>query len=106
MHSLSQPTKKQPSNIIQVRIVPAAFLAWIEYGLVDRNRDDPTAESKFQEIGEAYQVLSDSNLRAVYDKRGKKSAEARPEEGFTDPGQLFATLFGGERFFDWIGEIR
>ncbi|CAD6579819.1 MAG: hypothetical protein CYPHOPRED_001017 [Cyphobasidiales sp. Tagirdzhanova-0007] len=71
----------------------------------DRNRDDPTAESKFQEIGEAYQVLSDSNLRAVYDKRGKKSAEARPEEGFTDPGQLFATLFGGERFFDWIGEI-
>ena len=32
--------------------------------------------------------------------------QATPEEGFVDPGQLFAQLFGGERFFDWIGEIR
>merc|ERR1711939_1276813 len=73
----------------------------------DRNRDDPNAEAKFQEIGEAYQILSDSNLRAVYDRRGKKSSEAglTPEDGFEDPGALFAKLFGGERFMDWIGEI-
>lgn len=50
-------------------------------------------------------MLSDSNLRAVYDRHGKKSMQAQPEEGFTDPGQLFAQLFGGERFVDWIGEL-
>jgi len=71
----------------------------------DRNRDDPSAEAKFQEVGEAYQVISNSDLRAAYDRYGKKSMQATPEEGFVDPGQLFAQLFGGERFFDWIGEI-
>lgn len=71
----------------------------------DRNRDDPTAEKRFQEIGEAFQVLSDGNLRHIYDRKGKKTAEAHAEETFQDPGQLFATLFGGERFVDWIGEI-
>lgn len=71
----------------------------------DRNRDDPNAEAKFQEIGEAYQVIANSDLRAAYDRYGKKSLHATPEDGFVDPGQLFAQLFGGERFFDWIGEI-
>jgi curved DNA-binding protein CbpA len=71
----------------------------------DRNIGDPNAEQRFQEIGEAYQVLSDNNLRAVYDRQGKKTNQAQPEEGFTDPGQLFAQLFGGERFVDWIGEL-
>lgn len=71
----------------------------------DRNIGDPNAEQRFQEIGEAYQVLSDNNLRAVYDRQGKKANQAQPEEGFTDPGQLFAQLFGGERFVDWIGEL-
>ncbi|KAK9895424.1 DnaJ-domain-containing protein [Cystobasidium minutum MCA 4210] len=71
----------------------------------DRNIGDPNAEKRFQEIGEAYQVLSNNDLRAVYDRHGKKSNQAQPEEGFTDPGQLFAQLFGGERFVDWIGEL-
>lgn len=71
----------------------------------DRNIGNPDAEQRFQEIGEAYQVLSDNDLRAVYDRHGKKSNQAQPEEGFVDPGQLFAQLFGGERFVDWIGEL-
>ena len=72
----------------------------------DRNRDDPNAEQRFQEIGEAYQILSDSDLRGAYDRYGKKSDQSTPEAGFMDPGQLFAQLFGGERFYHWIGEIR
>ncbi|KAK4153345.1 X-domain of DnaJ-containing-domain-containing protein [Chaetomidium leptoderma] len=69
----------------------------------DKNPDDPTAHAKFQEIGEAYQVLSNEDLRKAYDKYGKESA--RPSEGFVDPAEFFTSIFGGEAFVDWIGEI-
>ncbi|KAL6859951.1 DnaJ-like protein [Amphichorda felina] len=69
----------------------------------DKNPNDPTAHEKFQAIGEAYQVLSDKDLRAAYDKFGKD--HAKPQEGFTDPAEFFTSIFGGEAFVDWIGEI-
>lgn len=69
----------------------------------DKNPDDPTAAAKFQEVGEAYQVLSDDTLRAKYDKYGKQ--ELIPQEGFEDPTEFFSMIFGGEAFKDWIGEL-
>ncbi|KAL5600949.1 hypothetical protein BROUX41_005783 [Berkeleyomyces rouxiae] len=69
----------------------------------DKNPNDPTASEKFQSIGEAYQVLSDPDLRKAYDKYGKDSA--KPQEGFVDPSEFFTSIFGGEAFLDWIGEI-
>ncbi|KAL2757026.1 hypothetical protein ACRALDRAFT_1041484 [Sodiomyces alcalophilus JCM 7366] len=69
----------------------------------DKNPNDPTAHEKFQEIGEAYQVLSDNDLRATYDKFGKDYA--KPSEGFVDPAEFFSSIFGGDAFIDWIGEI-
>ncbi|CAH0048310.1 unnamed protein product [Clonostachys solani] len=69
----------------------------------DKNPNDPTAHEKFQSIGEAYQVLSDKDLRAAYDKYGKD--HAKPQEGFADPAEFFSNIFGGEAFVDWIGEI-
>ncbi|KAF3810555.1 putative J domain-containing protein C3E7.11c [Colletotrichum gloeosporioides] len=69
----------------------------------DKNPNDPTAHEKFQEIGEAYQVLSDKDLRAAYDKYGKD--HAKPQEGFADPAEFFTSIFGGDAFVDWIGEI-
>ena len=36
----------------------------------DLNKDDPHAEEKFKEINEAYEVLNDSQKRAVYDRHG------------------------------------
>ncbi len=48
-------------------------------------------------------MLSDSELRKAYDKHGKESA--RPSEGFVDPAEFFTSIFGGESFMDWIGEI-
>lgn len=69
----------------------------------DKNPNDPTAHEKFQAIGEAYQVLSDTDLRKAYDKFGKD--HAKPQEGFADPAEFFTSIFGGEAFLDWIGEI-
>lgn len=70
---------------------------------LDKNPGDETAHEKFQEIGEAYQILSDPQLRAAYDKFGKDGA--KPQEGFADPAEFFGTIFGGEAFVDLIGEI-
>jgi curved DNA-binding protein CbpA len=69
----------------------------------DKNPGDETAHAKFQEIGEAYQVLSDDQLRANYDKHGKEGAV--PSSGFEDPSEFITMIFGGEAFVDWIGEI-
>lgn len=48
----------------------------------DANRDDPNAENKFKEINEAYEVLSDSEKRATYDRFGT----ATPGQGFPGAG--------------------
>lgn len=69
----------------------------------DKHPNDPDAAKKFQEVGEAYQVLSDERLRARYDEFGKD--EAIPEKGFEDPGDFFTAMFGGEAFHNWIGEL-
>ncbi|KFZ00250.1 hypothetical protein V500_01119 [Pseudogymnoascus sp. VKM F-4518 (FW-2643)] len=69
----------------------------------DKNPGDETAHAKFQAIGEAYQVLSNPDLRRSYDKFGKDHAQ--PSEGFTDPAEFFGTIFGGDAFVDLIGEI-
>ncbi|KAH9479423.1 putative J domain-containing protein C4H3.01 [Psilocybe cubensis] len=63
------------------------------------------AEEKFKEISKAYQVLSDPNLRAVYDKNGKKMVDKEGPINMDDAAGFFANVFGGERFHDYIGEI-
>lgn len=69
----------------------------------DKNPDDPQAAAKFQEVGHAYQVLSDEKLRERYDRFGIE--ESIPKEGFEDPAEFFSMIFGGEAFHDWIGEL-
>ena len=48
-------------------------------------------------------MLSDDSLRKAYDQHGKD--HAKPQDGFTDPAEFFSSIFGGEAFVDWIGEI-
>ncbi|KAB2571773.1 Heat shock protein DnaJ [Lasiodiplodia theobromae] len=69
----------------------------------DKNPGDESAHEKFQAIGEAYQVLSDKELRKQYDLHGKEGAV--PHSGFEDPAEFFGMIFGGEAFVEWIGEI-
>ncbi|EGN96674.1 hypothetical protein SERLA73DRAFT_184800 [Serpula lacrymans var. lacrymans S7.3] len=70
----------------------------------DKN-PSPDAEEKFKEISKAYQVLSDPNLRAVYDKNGRSMADKEGNVNMEDAAGFFANVFGGERFMEYIGEI-
>ncbi|KAI9510512.1 DnaJ-domain-containing protein [Russula earlei] len=67
----------------------------------DKN-PSPDAEEKFKQISEAYRVLSDSNLRAVYDKNGKNMVRDEDGSNVGDPAAFFANIFGGERFMDFV----
>jgi DnaJ-class molecular chaperone len=74
----------------------------------DRNKDDKTAEGKFKEVQEAYEVLSDDKKRAMYDQFGHTGGgyqQAGPGSGhpWTTTGggatvnmeDLFEELMGG-----------
>ncbi len=67
----------------------------------DRNPDNPEAEDKFKEASEAYQVLSDAQKKATYDRFGHDGLEGRGYHGFDDVGDIF-DLFGG-LFGDFFG---
>lgn len=64
----------------------------------DKNPGDKSAEDKFKEIGEAYDVLGDEEKRAAYDRHGHaafQGASAQGAGGFHDPFEVFREVFGG-----------
>ena len=69
----------------------------------DKNLEDPNAHDKFQKVGEAYQVLSNDEMRLKYDQQGKAALET---SSLVDPTSFFAMLFGSEPFEHLIGELR
>ena len=66
----------------------------------DRNPGDHAAEEKFKEASEAYQVLSDADKRAAYDRFGHAGVGAAGAGGFSgfngnvDLGDIFGDIFG------------
>jgi DnaJ family protein B protein 11 len=57
----------------------------------DKNKDDPDASRKFQDLGAAYEVLSNEEKRALYDKCGE---DCLKKEGMANPADHFASFFG------------
>ncbi|XP_017765742.1 PREDICTED: dnaJ homolog subfamily B member 11 [Eufriesea mexicana] len=66
----------------------------------DKNKDDPNASQKFQDLGAAYEVLSDNEKREIYDKCGeecfKKDGTMNNVEPFPSFFGDFGFHFGGE----------
>jgi molecular chaperone DnaJ len=72
----------------------------------DRNAGDASAEAKFKEAAEAYQVLSDAQKRATYDRFGHQGLRGggggggagpgfqNAEEIFSQFGDIFGDIFG------------
>lgn len=66
----------------------------------DKNPDDPSAEEKFKELGQAYEVLGDEDKRAAYDRYGHAAFTSGGgggggRGGFHDPMDIFSQVFGG-----------
>src|ERR1051325_8094200 len=65
----------------------------------DVNKHDPDAEEKFKEAAEAYEILSDPERRATYDRYGheglRSGGQAPNFDGFGNITDLFDAFFGG-----------
>ena len=80
------------------RTLKQAFRKLAQQYHPDVNREE-NAESRFKEINEAYQILSDPQKRAVYDRFGHSGLSGAGgfsdfSQGFGDLGSIFEEVFG------------
>ncbi|HYN53041.1 MAG TPA: molecular chaperone DnaJ, partial [Thermoleophilaceae bacterium] len=100
--------RRDPYEVIGVargadeREVKKAFRVLARELHPDVNRHDPEAEEKFKEAAEAYEILSDAERRATYDRYGFEGLDSRgfssATEGFGSFSDIFDAFFGGDPF--------
>ncbi|KAL4792963.1 hypothetical protein BDV19DRAFT_367382 [Aspergillus venezuelensis] len=61
----------------------------------DKNPNNPEAAETFKEMSKAYEVLSDSQQRSIYDQLGEEGLEGGGGAGGMGAEDLFAQFFGG-----------
>ncbi|MDV7187551.1 molecular chaperone DnaJ [Lutibacter sp. TH_r2] len=79
----------------------------------DKNPDDKSAEEKFKQAAEAYEILSDENKKARYDQYGHAAFEGgqggfggggmNMDDIFSQFGDIFGGAFGGGGGFGGFG---
>lgn len=57
----------------------------------DKNKDDPDASQKFQDLGAAYEALADPEKRELFDRCGE---DCLKKEGMMNNADPFASFFG------------
>eukprot|EP00892_Ulva_mutabilis_P006219 jgi/Ulvmu1/396/UM001_0403.1 len=67
----------------------------------DKRPDDEHAKQEFQLLAEAYQILSNEQLRQRYDAKQDVSSDT----DLMASGDFFAMLFGSMRFEEFVGEL-
>ncbi|CAF1956053.1 unnamed protein product [Rotaria magnacalcarata] len=68
----------------------------------DKNKDDPQAQERFQDLGAAYETLSDADKRKIYDKSGEEGL--KQQGGGDSSHDPFSSFFGD--FFNFGGGSR
>jgi len=71
----------------------------------DKCPDDPDAANKFQALGTAYQILSNEQSRATYDRNGKPDSTSPDAVNEIDPLVFFAVMFGSHLVEPYVGEL-
>lgn len=72
----------------------------------DKNPGDPEAATRFKEAARAYEVLSDTDMRARYDRYGHAGVHGGQRHDFNDISDIFEAfgdLFGGGMFSEAFG---
>ena len=79
----------------------------------DRNPGDKAAEEKFKEAAEAYEILSDADKKAQYDRYGHAGVSGQGRGGFSGAGgggmnmedifSQFGDIFGDDVFGNFFG---
>jgi molecular chaperone DnaJ len=100
--------RRDPYEVIGVsrgaedREIKRAFRALARELHPDVNRHDPEAEEKFKDAAEAYEILSDPERRAIYDRYGFEGLDSRgfasAAQGFGSFSDIFDAFFGGDPF--------
>jgi molecular chaperone DnaJ len=77
----------------------------------DRNPGDKSAEEKFKEAAEAYEILSDADKKAQYDRYGHAGVSGNGRGGYSGGGGMnmedifsqFGDIFGDDLFGNFFG---